>query len=60
MTEGSRSLGCVLWRFPGNKVGMSDDFNGIWAADENTGGALGAEVLGKDLDTEAHGLGEVR
>lgn len=40
---------------------MSDDFNGSWVADENTGGALETgEGLDKDLDTEAHGLGEVR
>lgn len=51
----------MLWRFPGNKVGMSDDFKGSWVAGENTGGALGAGGgLGKDLDTEAHGLEEVR
>lgn len=40
---------------------MSDDFNGSWVADENTGGALGTgEGLDKDLDTEVRGLGEVR
>lgn len=61
MSKGSWSLGWVLWRFLGNKVGMSDDFNGSWVADENTGGALGTgEGLDKDLDTEVRGLGEVR
>ena len=46
---------------PGNRVSMRDDFNGSWVADENTGAALGAgEGFGKDLGTEAHGLGEVR
>lgn len=36
---------------------MSDDFNGSWVVDENTEGALGTgDGLGKDLDTEAHGL----